>query len=355
MYLPMVQHLVVTDTENDRILIWNNFPLVSGKAADLYIDGGSDNLSVSKTSFHWPWGIWTDGNKMAVTSTQGGGILIWNTFPTTDNQAADILLTGGGDLGTPRHITSDGNCLIVGDHNAKVDGRPEKGTFFWKTFPTADEQTYDFFMTDPVEGQGLVGPWLRGDFTADGKLILVGQTLHIWNSFPENQLDEPDLSIDDYNFGPGDWVGVAVAGNRVYISSGNNNRIVVYNSIPTSAGQLPDFAIGSPDIDTNTLQTNFVISNPVVASNGSSLFVTSDFDKKMYVWKDLPDQSGAYPDIVYSLPEGPLDNALWGNTLAMAGKSNAIYIWEDLPLDGHQPDTVFFGSIGSVKFQELYG
>lgn len=349
------QRIVVADTENHRILIWNSFPLQNGEAADLVIQGGGGNINVTKSAFHWPWGVWTDGQKMAITSTRGGGVLIWNEFPTEDNEEADILLKGGGDLGTPRHITSDGNCLIVGDHNAKVEGRPERGTFFWKTFPVADEQAYDFFMTDPVEGVGLGGPWLRGDFTTDGKLVLVGQTLHIWHSFPEDQMDAPDLSIQGYNFRPGDWVCVAIAGNRVYVSSGNSNKIVVYNSIPTNPQQLPDFAIGSPDIYTDTLQANFIISNPMVASNGSNLFVSSDFDKKLYVWKELPDQSGAHPDIVYSMPEGALDNVLWGNTLAMAGKSNAVYIWESLPLDGQLPDIIFYRSIGSVQFQGLYG
>lgn len=349
------QRVLVTDTCNDRILIWNTFPEENGTPADVVIQGENPNAGVEKRAFSWPWGIWTNGEKMAISSTMGGAVLIWNQFPTRDDQPADIILTGGGKIGTPRHITSDGESLIVGDHNAKVEGQPEAGSFFWKTFPTADEQPYDFYMADSAGGP-MGGPWLRGDFTPDGKLVLMGSTLHIWDTFPEDENDGPDLSIEGYNFMPGDHVTVAVADGRLYISSGNSNKVLVYNSIPTRSDQLPDFAIGSPDIYTNTLETNFIISNPVPASNGESLFVSSDFDKKLHVWKDLPDKSGAHPDISYTFPatQTPWDNALWGDTLALAGKK-AVYIWESLPLDGGLPDRVFVDSIGSIRFQQLMG
>ena len=347
------QHIVVADTENHRILIWNSFPTENGTPADLVIQGGDPwrpGGGVSKRRFFWPWGVWTNGEKLAVTSTLGGGVLIWNRFPTQDNQPADILLTAGGQMVTPRNIASDGQSLIVGDH-ARVGG-DVAGNFFWKTFPTTDDQPYDFYMPEPT-GQG---PWLVGDFTEDGKLILLGSTVHIWNAFPEDANDRPDLSISmgAYHFQGGDHAGLVVAGDKLYISTGNGNSVLVYNSIPTRADQTPDFAIGSPDIYTNTLETNFIITNPVPASSGKSLFVTSDFDRKMYVWKQLPDESGAHPDIVYNLGFAPWDNALWEDTLALAGK-RTVYVWEQLPLSGELPDRVFNNRIGSVHFQELNG
>lgn len=333
------QHVVVADSYNHRILIWNSFPTESGVPADLVLQGGD--------SFRWPWGAWTDSEKLVITSTGSGTVLIWNQFPTQDNQPADMLLTGEGKMGTPRTITSDGDSLIIGDHNAKVEGQSDRGNFFWKTFPTSDDQPFDFYMSDPKES-----PWMQGDFTDDGKLVLFGSTVHIWNSFPGNENDSPDLSITGYDFDGGDHAGLVIAGGRVYISSGNSNKILVYNSIPTSAVQAPDFAIGSPDINTNTLETNFIISNPVPASDGQSLFVSSDFDRKLYVWKKLPDESGAYPDIVYSLDDAPWDNVLWGDTLALAGM-RTVYIWKSLPMEGESPDLIFKDSIGSVQFQRL--
>lgn len=346
------KHVVVADTYNDRILIWDEFPSQNAEPADIVLDGkpGFQFGKPTKNGFSWPWGVWTDGQKLVVSSTMGGYVLIWNSFPARDNQPADLYLTAGGDFGTPRTITSDGKCLIVGDHNAR-NTSSSTGNFFWKSFPTQNDQPYDFFRPDPLDNRAA---WMTGGITTDGKLVMLGSTLHIWNQFPAGAQDLPVISISGFKFTGGDGAGLAIAGNRIFISLYNGNRIVVYNSIPSDAQQKPDFAIGSPDINTNTLDTHYFITNGVPATNGKSLFVSSDFDRKLYVWKQIPDESGAYPDLVYSLPEAPWDNELWGDTLVLAGK-DAVMVWKNLPLEGQRYDISFKGNIGGITFQELNG
>lgn len=41
----------VADSDNDRILIWREFPTSSGQAADLVL---------RPAALRWPWGVWTD-------------------------------------------------------------------------------------------------------------------------------------------------------------------------------------------------------------------------------------------------------------------------------------------------------
>jgi hypothetical protein len=345
--------VVVADTYNDRILIWTQFPTSNATPADIVLDGRVDSIPFgqpSKTSFAWPWGVWTNGEKLVISSTQGSYVLIWNTFPFRDNQPADVYLTGGGDMGTPRTITSNGECLIVGDHNAKNTGQ-SIGNFFWSTFPIRDDQPYDFFSSDPLDFRGA---WMTGDFTPDARLLMLGSTLHIWETFPASASDLPTVSISDFKFTGGDGASLAIAGEKIYLSMYNGNRVVVYNSIPTKSSEKPDFALGSPDIYTNTLDTHYSITNGVPATDGKSLFVSSDFDCKLYVWKELPDQSGAYPDVVYTLPEPPWDNVLWNDTLVLAGR-DTVFIWRELPLDGQLPDTILRGGIGGILFQDLKG
>ena len=362
------KRVLVADTYNDRILIWNAFPTENGQPADLELKGEGNihdpNVDLKK-ELGWPWAVWTDGTKLIVTSTAGASVLIWNEFPTENNQRADILLRAGGDFGTPRSIGSDGKHLIIGDHNAE----PNKGgcgTFFWKTFPTSDDQPYDFFIASPgpeappppggpgggppvpTPGTVLWSPI----FTPEGKVIALADNLYIWDSFPEDENDTPDLTLR-HQLRNGDGSGMALVGGKLYLSLSNGNKIVGFNSFPTQADQKPDFAVGAPDIETDTLQTNFIISNPVPVSNGKGLFVSSDFDRKLYVWKNLPDESGARPDLVYSLPEGPWDNALFGNTLALAGR--AVYIWKSLPTEGQDPDLILRGTIGNVTSQGFKG
>ncbi len=342
------KRVVVADTYNDRILIWNTFPTRNAAPADIVLDGKAGFVpnQPSKQGFSWPWGVWTDGQKLVVSSTLGGYVLIWNSFPTKDNQPADVLLTGRGNLGTPRTITSDGKSLIVGDHNARNTSSPT-GNFFWSTFPTKDDQPYDFFR--PAQGA-----WLTGAFTREGKLVALGDTLEIWNSFPRSAEEPPALSISGYRFAGGDGASVAIAGSTVYLSLYNGNRVVGYDSIPTDPQQKPDFALGSPDIHTNTLDTHYFVTNGCPATDGKSLFVASDFDRRLYVWKQLPDESGAYPDLVYSLPQEPWDIALWEQTLVLAGKDSVI-VWKDLPLEGQPPEVILTGQVGGVSFKNLTG
>lgn len=344
------KRLLVADTNNDRILIWNEVPKANGAPADLVLGGGPPARGLQHDRVMWPWGVWSDGTRVAVSSTRAGSVLVWSAFPTDDGQSPDIVLTAGGKMGTPRQITADGTRLIVGDHNAR-DQRAEHGSWVWKSWPKESETDCDAFWTDPKDKMGM---WLRGTFAADGGLFLLGNGLHIWKGFPKDGTKPPDLSLTRFNFHSGDHTGVAVAGGRMYVCCGNLNMVVGYSAIPTTASAMPDFAIGSADVKTNTLETNFIISNPVPASDGKHLFVSSDFDRALYVWKRIPDASAAHPDLVYHLDGGALGVALHGETLATAGRTSVL-VWDRLPLEGNLPDRRFDGGIGEVRFQELRG
>lgn len=364
--------IVVADTENDRILIWTSFPTQNAQPADLVLDLPTIARGLAAdNNFEWSWGVWTDGTKLAVAATQGSRVLLWDAFPTRNSQLPDVALSAQGKFGTPRGITSNGQYLIVGDHNAKVSiprpgggGTPGEGsaTFVWKSWPTQADQPYDFVLDG----------WRSGSFLSDNRLILLSSTHFppaIWNAPPTGADDEPDLILGNsaglgapgYYFVTGDGPSAAWAGGGLYVNLTNGNKIVVYNNVPSDPLAMPDFAIGAPDIRTNTLETNFMLGNPVLTTDGRSLFASSDFERKLYVWKNLPDESGADPDFVYDLfgargqiNFSPWDNALWGNTLALAGRKT-VYIWTRLPLNGEMPDRILTGKIGSVTLDNLIG
>jgi len=334
-------HVLVADTYNDRVLIWNLIPTKNGQPADLIIE----------SKLRWPWDVWTNGNKLAISNTGGSSVFLWNSFPATSSEPPDTVLTAQGKMGTPRGITSNGQYLIVADHNNKAVNS-QSATFVWKNWPASDV-VYDF----------LLDGWRTGTFLPDGRLALLSTTHFapsLWNIPPIGSDDKPDLELTQIQ-GPGgqletgDGSDIVWAEDRLYLSLSNGNKILVYNSVPDSSTDRADFAIGAPDIKTNTLETNFFLGNPVMATNGKSLFVSSDFDKRLFVWKSLPDQSNAHPDFVYQFPEaGSWDNTLWGNTLALAGRKT-VYIWKNLPLNGELPNDILTDRVGSVQFQELHG
>lgn len=375
--------VAVADTMNFRILLWNSFPTKNAQRADVVLSG-REGPGPNKKEIVWPWGVWTDGQKLAVASTRGAAVLIWNSFPTKNDTPPDIYLTASGKLGTPRTITSDGKRLVISDHNAQVSPEGPQGgqinlpvgpqgvlsgdaTFFWKTWPTKNDAPYDFYLP----------AWLQGDITSDGKLLLIGtnapwDSLQIWNTFPESKDAQPDVgnheeqAVKAIQFETGDGSGIKVIDGKVYISLYNGNKIVGYNSLPKIKSQKPDFVIGSSDVMTNTLKTNYMITNPQVATDGKSLFAVSDFDRTLSVWKDLPNSSGARPDFVYDL-FGSRRNinfqaqgiAVGQNSLALVGRgpgeSQDVYIWSKIPLNGELPDVHLVNKIGSVNLEMLTG
>jgi hypothetical protein len=132
--------LAVADTSNHRILIWNTPPTSSEAPADLVIgqrslttcagndangDGTSDGAPTASTLFY-PGGVWTDGTRLMVADTDNHRVLLWNTFPTTNGQPADVVLgqpgftsrvaaTSAQGLNAPYIVNSTGQQLFVAD------------------------------------------------------------------------------------------------------------------------------------------------------------------------------------------------------------------------------------------------
>ena len=296
-------------------------------------------------------------------------MLIWNELPN-ENRPADTVLYATGDFGTPRSIASDGTSLAVGDHNG-FNASP--ANFFWKEFPTQYDQPYDYYMTAPAKPMDDAQPgpngeapdfvnqgvqhgevmWMKMD--TQGRLhALAGHNYYRWDTFPDSYDVPADIQTGD--FMAGDGSNLAITGDTVYMSLSNANKIAGFSELAINQAQ-PDIVIGSEELEVNTLDTNYFMTNPVPATDGKHLLVTSDFDRKLYIWNALPDESGAHPDAVLPLDDAPWDNALHDGRFIAAGK-NWLAIWEELPVGDNlaaQPTTTFKDTIGTVQMQEIQG
>lgn len=338
--------LAVADTENHRLLLWNALPQQSGQAADTAIDLVAMRSRVTPPrNLMWPWGVWTDGQRLVVAATHGASLLIWNQWPTAPDTLPDLVVQDSR-MGTPRHISSNGEWLAVWDHNAKLGGAQGdgRGTFLYRSFPTRADQQADLLLPFQAVGLGLEG----------GGFLGLGDGLFRYDVLPSSAEQRPDWSSSASAIGSQDGLGIALVDGRLYLLDGNGNKLVVYKERPQGPDQAPDFVIGAPELCANSLDLNHIFSNPVPATDGRHLFVSSDFDAKLYVWNQIPDQNNAAPDWIYDLDMAPWDNALWGRTFVLAGKTT-VEVWEDLPLDGRLPDRRYLGGIGSVRFQDLSG
>jgi hypothetical protein len=172
--------LIVADTNNNRVMIWNALPTKSGVTADLVIgqadfthctgnddnqDGTKDATPTART-VSGPIGVWSDGTHLWVADSSNNRVLVWNTFPTTSFAPADLILgqtsptasapgLGPTSLSSPQMLTSNGTQLALDDTN-------NNRVLIWNTLPAANT------APDVVLGQGDLTHGTANDDNQDG-------------------------------------------------------------------------------------------------------------------------------------------------------------------------------------------
>jgi len=244
--------LVVADTNNNRVLIWNTIPSSNQQPADVVL-GQKDFKSSAAfrpptaSSLLGPQGVWLQGKQLFVADSQNHRVLIWNAIPTTNGQAADIVLgqnsmTAGvqvdlaqtappasaSSLTNPVSVSSDGIRLYVADlGNNRV--------LIWNKIPTANNAPADVALgqpdlvsSDPNNTAGLcttIGPDPNND------------NAPLYPPSCEATMEFPRFVLSD--------------GKRLFVADGGNDRIQMWKSIPAKSGAIPDVIIGQRDGFTN--------------------------------------------------------------------------------------------------------
>ena len=343
--------VLVADSDNNRVLVWTSFPTSSGQSADYalpitnYVNFGDS----------WPWGVWSDGTKVVVTATVAKAVLFWNSFPGPST-SPDVVLTSS-QVGTPRSILSDGNYVMLGDENANgpcIGSNGTRSTHVWTSWPTSSR--------DP---DACIDNWLAGTIH-DSKIYGIaagGETMYFYDElFTSTQELQVNVKIANpgqgHRWAGGDDGGATVVDGKLFVAEYNGNRISVFDTIPTSPTEKPDWALLANEPTDYPLIDEFIIQNPIIDSNGSMLFVSSDFDRSLSIWKQLPGSSGATPDIVMRrFDQPPWDLVVHGKEIYLAG-GNSVFGWSDIE------DTINTGnysfdlnekSIGNITFQGVRG
>jgi hypothetical protein len=176
--------LVVTDTGNNRTLVWDPFPVQPLTPEGVLLGQGSHTScsppmmcsALTSQTQASPSGVWTDGTRLFVSDTRNDRVLLWKSFPTTANQPPDLVLgpalAGAAPLNGPTALTSNGDQLLVADTgNNRIliwNSRPTSST----TGPDVVLGQLDMTSTGSLNGQ-------QG-FLAPGGLLLAGG--HLWVS-----------------------------------------------------------------------------------------------------------------------------------------------------------------------------
>ena len=290
--------LVVADSNNNRVLIWNTIPAVNNTPANVVlgqpdfkrsIPNDGQQFTPTNRSFKGPQGVWIQAGKLFVADSGNNRVLIWNSIPTSSYQPADIVL-GQPDfstfvqpdltkevpdakattMNTPVSVTSDGQRLFVTDlgHNRVL---------VWTTIPTANQQPADLVIGQPdmVSATPNNSPKLCetiGVNDADGNPI--------YPKSCKGALDFPRFALSD--------------GRYLFIADGGNDRILVYNSLPVRNGQPADVVLGqitplfnlvSDSADPNGVASAGVVRTPMsLAFDGINLYASDPFNRRVMVF-----------------------------------------------------------------------
>jgi uncharacterized protein (TIGR03437 family) len=310
--------LVLSDTDNNRVLIWKTIPTANDQPADIVL-GQPDFTTVqpiklNNSQFRGPEGVWVQGTQLFVADTQNHRVMIWNNIPTANNQPADLVLgepnfttappattsdlpPTASNLFSPVAVTSDGTHLFVtdlGHHRVLI----------WNSIPTQNGQAADVVvgqqsMTAELDDGGIPTCIASTTPDADGYPTYSGCVPTICPSTGMDSDGNPlyplrcGVTMELPRFALSD-------GKRLFVADGGNDRVLVYNSIPTSNGAKADIYLGQPDEFTDQVTSNAdefrpdanilesapnTVSTPMgLAWDGTNLYVADPFDLRVVVY-----------------------------------------------------------------------
>lgn len=285
-------NVAVADTDNNRILIWRGIPRQNGQNADVVL--GQANFTsvrtpgVDQKSLRGPQGVWIQSGKLFVADTMNHRVLIWNSIPTQNDAPADIVLGQSGfnvapqpdltkanlnaqanTLLNPVSVTSDGVRLFVSDlgHNRIL---------IWNSIPTTNQAP-----ANVVLGQ----PDFTSAFANNGPKVCPanGKNDKGEDTFPRRcaaTISYPRFALSD--------------GRRLFVADGGNDRVLIWNSIPTENAKPADVVLGQLNSDVNLtsdgafpdkVSATDVMRTPMsLAFDGLNLYVSDTFNRRVLVF-----------------------------------------------------------------------
>jgi hypothetical protein len=284
-----------------------------GKPADDTICGPEGAAALGGKTFYIP----DSGNVR---------VLVFKGIPKKNDAAAKIVLGqkkfSGEKFGAsstlfdfPSAIVSAGNQLLMTDFgNSRV--------LIWNNLPTKTNTPADLVVGQPnltsnngaTTQAGLNRPEL-GLFVAGGKLLVADRNNNrvlIWNSIPTINGANADVVVGQPNFTSGgahttqtglhEPEGVWSDGTHLVVADEANSRVLIWNTIPTTNGAPADLVIGQSDFTSSGVAdppTAQSLNQPGgVASDGTSLYVEDSSNNRILVYSPFPTSDNPAASVV---------------------------------------------------------
>lgn len=312
-----------SDSGNNRVLGFIDLPTTNGEAAAVVL--GQPNFSTTTsattaTGMNMPGGLSIEGGRLAVADAHNHRVLIWNTLPATSTVPADVVVGQPNFTTKVPDTTQTGlryplGAFLAGGHLFVLDSANHR-LLIYNSVPTTSGAAADVVLGQPDFTSGLEGPLATGMNDPSG----------LWSD-----------------------------GQQIVVADGNN-RVLIWNSIPTAHNTPADVVVGQPDLTTATggAGPQGLEFPQDVWSNGLQLFVADTGNNRVLVYTPFPmahyaastsvlgqsdfahttedddDQDGT-PDATPSerTLDRPVGIALFGNRLVVSdSRNNRVLIYE---------------------------
>jgi uncharacterized protein (TIGR03437 family) len=297
-------HLVVADTDDNRVLIWNQIPTRNNQPADVVI--GEPNFTTAALpgntpnaySMRGPSGVWIQNGMLFVADTQNNRVLIYNSIPTTNGVAANVVLgapnfttfvnpditqqTTGANASTmlnPVSVTSDGTRLIVTDLGFNR-------VLIFNHIPTTNGAAADVALGQPdlvssIANNAYTGSAATSSTDTSEKEVAVlcpqanGIDLANNPTYPEYcnaTLNFPRYALD--------------VGGRLVVADGGNDRLLVWDKTAPTTGSSADLILGQigGEVDESSGASDSLATPMGLAWDGANLYVADTYNLRVAVY-----------------------------------------------------------------------
>ncbi len=304
--------MAVADTNNNRVLLWHTIPVVNGTLPDVVLgqpDFSGFIADTSPSGMRGPQGVWIDSGRLFVADTQNSRVLIWNTFPTSNAQAPDLVL-GQEDLNTrheadlakevyeaddkrmldPVSVTVSGNRMFVSDLGFNR-------VLVFNSVPTQNYAAADivigqpdFSSSDPNNSANLcdtLGPLEDDGSRSENETPPTNVPLLVPLPPPTTEIDPdepryPRRCAATLNFPR----FALMVREKLFVADSGNDRILIFDGIPSANGASADLVIGQPNFVqlTESEGPGSMRSPSSMAYDGLNLYVADPFTRRILVF-----------------------------------------------------------------------
>lgn len=344
------EYTIIVDRFNHRVIIESVFPFVMNNTTNRVVLGQPDSLQgrpnngpgtpgcdgvagINRCSLSSPLDVLRVDDRLIVSDFNNKRILIWNSIPDQDQEPADVVIgqadfvssltvgpntpaCGGASgvnkcsLNQPIGLASDGTNLVVTDVGVHR-------VLIWNNIPVTNQAPADVVLGQPtflVSGANNGPATPECDNVAglnrcsmnrpymttihDSKLIVTdydNNRVLIWNSVPALNQAPADVVIGQADFVSNSLlpvglnsfarpIGVCVGSNgKLAVADSENHRVLVFNSVPTTNNPNASYVIGQDDSTSNGVNIGLNgLNRPFgVGCHGNTLMISDAFNSRV--------------------------------------------------------------------------